>query len=96
MEEYNISDKTTINKTNNPNILYNWVLDEKASKLVYDSSMPKELIDYSGNGNNAYLCTSFHWYDAPKTKWWEANEDEYTFVFYPDIQDTVDHQKSKI
>lgn len=96
LEEYNISDKTTINKTNNPNILYNWVLDEKASKLVYDSSMPKELIDYSGNGNNAYLCTSFHWYDAPKTKWWEANEDEYTFVFYPDIQETVDFQKSKI
>lgn len=103
LEEYNITDKTTITKTVNPSILYNWVLDddindsdEKASKLVYDPEMPKELIDYSGNGNDCYLCTSFHFYDAPSTKWWEANEDEYTFVFYPDIQDTVDHQKGKI
>lgn len=103
LEEYNITDKTTITKIVNPSILYNWVLDdnlndsdEKASKLVYDPSMPNELKDYSGNDNDCYLCTSFHFYSAPSTKWWEANEDEYTFVFYPDIQDTVDHQKTKI
>ena len=96
LTEYNISDKKTITKESNPNIQFNWVLEGEASKLVYSESMPKWVKDYSGNGNDAYLCSVFHWYDAPDNEWYKASEDEYTFVFYPDIQDTVDYQKDLI
>lgn len=94
--EYNITDKKSINKKINPYVLHNWVLEGEAISLIYKESMPEWVYDYSGNENHAYLATSFHWYDAPQEKWWEANEDEYTFVFYPDIQETVDFQRSKI
>ena len=94
--EYGIADKKTITKETNPDILYNWVLEGEASKLVYSEGMPDWVYDYSGNGNHAYLCTVFHWYDAPDNEWYKANEDEHTFVFYPDIQETVDHQKKSI
>ena len=96
LDEYEITDKKTINKENNPNILFNWVLEGEASKLVYSETMPEWVTDYSGNENHAYLCTVFHWYDAPDNEWYKANEDEYTFVFYPDIQETVDFQKKSI
>lgn len=96
LEEYNITNKKTINKENNPNIIFNWVLEGEASKLVYTETMPKWVKDYSGNGNDAYLCTVFHWYDAPDNEWYKASEDEFTFVFYPDIQETVDFQKTLI
>ena len=94
--EYDIEDKRTITKESNPNIQFNWVLEGESSKLVYSETMPKWVKDYSGNGNDAYLCTVFHWYDAPDNEWYKASEDEFTFVFYPDIQDTVDYQKDLI
>lgn len=95
-EEYAIVDKTTITKETNSSIVHNWVLEGEASKLVYSPTMPTTLKDWSGNGNDAFLCTVNHWYDAPKDEWYKANEDEYTFVFYPDIQETVDYQRSLI
>lgn len=98
LAEYQITDKKSITKDNST-VLYNWVLDGKAQKLVYEEDMPKWVYDYSGNENHAYLCTSFHWYEANTNKddpWYKANEDEYTFVFYPDIQETVHYQRELI
>jgi len=94
--EYEITDKKTITKATNSDIMFNWVLEGKAQKLVYSDNMPEYVYDYSGNENHAYLCTSFHYYEVEDKDWYKATGDEYTFVIYPDIQETVDYQQKLI
>lgn len=92
-EEYAILDKTTINKVSNAHVMFNWVfVDELSQKLKYDPALPKYVYDYSGNENHAYLATVNHFYDVEEDGWYNASNDEYTMIFYPDIQTVVSQQ----
>jgi len=87
--EYYTSNKTTINKTNNSNILANWVLDETQQNLIYNNNHAGEVQDYSGFNNHAYLCTVGAYFMPESDDWFVAGEDEYTLIYIPDTQSTV-------
>ncbi len=88
---YSVSDKTKVSKTNYPSMMLNWVLSEKQQSLYYNETCKDGLVDYSGNNNNAKLCTSQHYVEiTEETKdWFKAGDDEYTLIFMPDTQITV-------
>ncbi|MBO4962480.1 MAG: hypothetical protein J6C97_01755, partial [Clostridia bacterium] len=87
-EEYNVTDKTTLNKTVYSGLMLNYVLDSNQQTLKYDDSYSKTLTDYSGNGNNAFVCTNGDYF-VPEEDWLTAGEDEYTLIYVPDTQCTV-------
>lgn len=91
--ENSITDKTTIDKTtkfsnSETGLMANWVLSDKQSKLVYYENYLDPVVDYSGNQNNAKVCTMAH-YILPETDWFKADKDEYTLVYLPDTQIVV-------
>ena len=95
--EYATEDKKTITKETNEKLMFNWVLeDELSQKLKYDKQMPEYVYDYSGNENHAYLATVEHFYEVEDADWFKANNDEYTMIFYPDIQTTVSAQPQSL
>lgn len=86
----NATDKTKLSKTNYPSMMLNWVLNSKQQSLYYNETETSGLIDYSGNGNDAYLCSSQNYCDivTADEDWFVAGEDEYTLIFMPDTQIT--------
>jgi len=88
---YNTADKTKVSKNDYSSMMLNWVLAENQQSLYYDENVAEGLIDYSGNGNDAFLCTAQHYYEGTQEDkdWFIAGENEYTLIFMPDTQITV-------
>lgn len=88
LAEYNQTDKTKITKNEYSSLMANWVLNQKQSKLYLDETEMSDVIDYSGNGNNAFLCTDREYFEPEDKNWFEVGEDEYTLIYVPDTQIT--------
>jgi len=92
--EYEVTDKKTITKADYSGLLANWVLNTTQQKLFYDKNDTNDVIDYSGNGNNAYICTVRDYFEPETEDWFVAGEDEYTLIYLPDTQTTVHYHSA--
>ncbi len=86
--------KNNINRQNAmyKNVLANWVLDSTQQELRYNKNNTHAVKDYSGNGNDAILCTVGAYLFPETDNWYQASSDEYTLIYLPDTQCTVRSQ----